>query len=292
MFELAAKNLKQLYMLTTFPSTKPVQCLTWRCNQIPQITNYSTQADPKKPEHKFTEILQLPGEKRIKMLVPMHNKFYLDEWDRLRDTYSTLSKDLDGMLTLYPNPSQPKKELLPIAECRSQAALNSFANREIWGTTMMAAVLRESGVHLRRLKKTNMEDCWGIFEKVDNGIVCNVYTQPAGPHIPHILNPSVGDKLKLDLRYDGYHELSAGATVNGAHAIITDVSKHSDFVIRLLENLGWTDKDLNFGWMSTIKLERTNVYLSSRRHLEAVELCYNTPRTSDSFPLHSLLLLN
>jgi hypothetical protein len=147
-FELAAKNLEQLYMLTTFPSIKPVQCLTWRCNQMPQITNYSTQADPKKPEHEFTEILQLPGEKRIKMLVRMHNKFYLDEWDRLRDTYSTLSKDLDGMLTLYPNPSQPKKELPPIAECRSRAALNSFANREIWGTTMMAAVLRESGVHL------------------------------------------------------------------------------------------------------------------------------------------------
>ena len=158
----------------------------------------------------------------------------------------------------------------------------------------MAAVLRESGVHLECLKKSNMEDCWGIFEKVDGGIVCNIYGQQAGPDVPHIINPSVGDRLKLDLRPDGHHELSAGATACSIYARITDVVKRSDFVIRLIGNPNpdWSDKDLNFSRLSTIRLERPNVYLSSRRHLKAVELCYNTPRTPGSFPLHSLLLLN
>jgi hypothetical protein len=84
------------------------------------------------------------------------------------------------MLTLYPNPSQPKKELPPIAKCRPRAALDSFANREIWGATMMAAVNRERGFHLQRPQKMNMEDCWGMFEKVETGIICIVYAQPAG----------------------------------------------------------------------------------------------------------------
>jgi hypothetical protein len=131
-----------------------------------------------------------------------------------------------------------------------------------------------------------------MFEKVETGIIYNVYAQPAGWDIPHIINPSVGDKLKLDLRYDGYNELSAGATANSTHAIITDVSKYSDFVIRLLGIGSWTEKDLNFGQVSTIKLERANIYVSSRRHLEAVQNCYNAPRTPGSFSLHSLLLLN
>jgi hypothetical protein len=64
------------------------------------------------------------------MLVPMHKNFYIDEWDHVRATYSTQSKDLEAMLTLYPNPSQPKKELPPKTECRPRAALDSFANRE------------------------------------------------------------------------------------------------------------------------------------------------------------------
>src|SRR6266436_257059 len=76
-FGHAVNNLDELYILTTFPDTKPVQCLIWRCNRTPLITNYSsTKADPNKPEHKFTKILQLPGEKCIKMLVPIHKNFY------------------------------------------------------------------------------------------------------------------------------------------------------------------------------------------------------------------------
>jgi hypothetical protein len=224
--------------------------------------------------------------------VPIQKNFYIDEWDRVWATYSTQSKNLEVMLTLYPNPSQPKKELPPIAECRLRATLDSFANRETWGATMMAAVNHEHGVHLQHFQKMNMEDCWGIFEKVKTGIICNIYTQPASQDIPHIVNPSVGDKLKLDLRYDGYNELSAGTTANGTHTIITDVSKYLDFVIQLLGIAGWTEKDLNFGRVSTIKLERANIYLSFRRHLEAVQNCYNAPRMPGSFPLHSLLLLN
>ena len=96
------------------------------------------------------------------MLVPMHKNFYIDEWDHVQATYSTQSKDLEAMLTLYPNPSQPKKKLLLIAECRLRAALVSFANREIWGATMMAAMNRERGVHLQCLQKMNMEDCWCV----------------------------------------------------------------------------------------------------------------------------------
>lgn len=291
-FDVAARNLEDLQELCTYPGTKPVQRWTWNCHQTPQISNYSTPAAPKTLEHQFTEILLQPGEKRMELVVPWHKKLWFDEIGSLRQAYSAVTKDAEAMLALYPNPSQPTKALPPIAECRPRAALDIFASREIWGATMTAAVLRESGVHLERLKKSNMEDCWGIFEKVDNGIVCHVYGQQAGPDVPHIINPSVGDRLKLDLRPDGHHELSAGATDSGVYAKITDVVKRSDFVIRLIGNPGWSDKDLNFGRLSTIRLERANVYLSSRRHLEAVELCYNTPRTPGSFPLHSLLLLN
>jgi hypothetical protein len=89
-FRYAVNNLDQLYILTTFLDVKPVQCLTWRCNGTPLITNYSsTKADPENPEHEFTKILQLPGEKLIKMLVPMHKNFYIDEWDYVRATNST-----------------------------------------------------------------------------------------------------------------------------------------------------------------------------------------------------------
>ena len=73
-----------------------------------------------------------------------------------------------------------------------------------------------------------------MFEKVETGIICSVYAQPAGRDIPHIINPSVSDKLKLNLCYDNYNELSAGATANGTHTIITDINKYSDFVIQLL----------------------------------------------------------
>lgn len=292
-FGRAVDTLESLGITTIFPHAKPVQYVNWRCNVRPPVTNYSSsKADPEKPEHKLVEILRLPGARRIEMLVPLHKSFHQDEWVRVRETWARVSDDLEAMLALYPNPSQPPKALPPIAECRPRPALDSFVKREMWGATMMAAVNRERAVHLQRLQKLNMEDCWGIFEKVDNGIICNVYAQPAGRDIPHIVNPAVGDKLKLDLRYDGHHELSALATSHGTTAIITDVSPHSDFVIRLLGTAVWTEKDLNFGRVSTIKLERANIYVSSRRHLEAVQNCYNTPRTPGSFPLDSMLVLN
>jgi hypothetical protein len=104
-FQLAPRNLDGLYILTTFPDTKPVQVLTWYCNQAPLISNYSTKAQEKKAEHKFTEILQLPGPKHIKLVAPMIKTFSINEWDQLREAYSTQSKDIEWMLSIYHNPS-------------------------------------------------------------------------------------------------------------------------------------------------------------------------------------------
>ena len=82
------------------------------------------------------------------MLVPLHKSFDQDEWVRVRTTWSRVSDDLEAMLALYPNLSQPPKALPPIAECRLRPALDSFVKREIWGATMMAAVNRERAAHL------------------------------------------------------------------------------------------------------------------------------------------------
>jgi hypothetical protein len=291
-FEFATKNLDELHILSTFRGTAPIQELTWCCNYTPLIWNYSKRADPKQAEHRFTEILQLPGKKKIKLLAPMIKKFWIDEWDKVITTYSTQSKDMEAMLALYPNPSRPGNSLPPIAECRLRAGMNSFANREIWRIVMMTAVLREREVYLRRTQKTNVENCWGYFIKKDNSIFCNVFAEPVGHDKPQILNPSIGDKMRLYLRHDGYHELSVDATTNYTQAVITDVTKHSDFVLRILGLPSWTEKDINFDMMSTIRLERTNIYMAITRHQEAVENCYNTALMTTSFPLKSLLLLN
>ena len=98
--------------------------------------------------------------------------------------------------------------------------------------------------------------------------------------------------MRLNLRFDGYHELSTDATTKYTQAVVTEVTKHSDFVLRLSGDPGWTEKDLNLGRMSTIRLERTNIYMAITRHKEAVENCCNILPTASSFPLTSLLLLN
>jgi hypothetical protein len=69
------KNLDKLYILSTFQDTIPIQELTWCCNHIPPIWNYSKRADLKQAEHRFTEILQLPDKKKIKLLMLMIKKF-------------------------------------------------------------------------------------------------------------------------------------------------------------------------------------------------------------------------
>jgi hypothetical protein len=149
----AENTLKKLEISTSFPDAKLVQTVTWRCNVMPPVTNYSaSKADLENPEHKFVKILLLPSERRIEMLVLLHKSFHQDKWVRVRVTYSKLSDDLEAMLTLYPNPSQPLKELLPIAKCRPRATLNSFVKRELWGATMMAAVNREREVYLQCLR--------------------------------------------------------------------------------------------------------------------------------------------
>lgn len=152
-FKFATKNLDELYILSTFRGTAPIQELTWCYNYIPLIWNYSKRADPKQAEHRFTEILQLTGKKKLKLLAPMIKKFWIDKWDKVRTTYSTQSKDMEVMLALYPNPSRPGNSLPPITECRLRGGMNSFANREIWRIVMMTAVLREREVYLRRTQK-------------------------------------------------------------------------------------------------------------------------------------------
>ena len=157
---------------------------------------------------------------------------------------------------------------------------------------MMTAALREQEVYLRLLQKTNMGDCWGIFEKADHSIFCNVFTEPAGHDKSQILNPCIGDQMRLNLRFDGYHELSTDTTTKYTQAVVTEVTKHSDFVLCLSGDPGWMEKNLNLGRMSTIRLERTNIYMAITRHKEVVENYYNTPLTASSFPLTLLLLLN
>ena len=48
----------------------------------------------------------------------MIKKIWIDKWNYVHMTYSTQSKDMEVMLALYPNPSQPGNSLLPIVECR------------------------------------------------------------------------------------------------------------------------------------------------------------------------------
>ena len=77
--------------------------------------------------------------------------------------------------------------------------------------------------------------------------------------------------MRLNLHFDGYHELSTDAMTKYTQAVVTEVTKHSDFVLRLLGDPGWTEKDLNLGRMSTIRLERTNIYMAITQHKETVE---------------------
>jgi hypothetical protein len=80
MFGHAVNNLNQLYILTTFPNAKLVQCLTWYYNRTTLIINYSsTKANLKKSEYKFMKIFQLLNERLIKIQVLIYKNFYINE---------------------------------------------------------------------------------------------------------------------------------------------------------------------------------------------------------------------
>jgi hypothetical protein len=87
----------------------------------------------------------------------------------------------------------------------------------------------------------NVENCWDVFKK-NNSIFCNIFAESAGDNKPQILNPSIGNKMRLYLCYDRYHDFSVDTTTNYTQAAITDVTKHSDFMFYLLGDPSWTER--------------------------------------------------
>ena len=274
-----------------WPNKKPVQRALWECHGTPRITNFDARkSSTTSAEAKFISVLRLPEVKELVFLAPIHNKFSWEHWENLKTTFDRQKEDMKSMLTIYPNPSN-MHALPAISECTLQKPRDCFSNMEVWSTVMTSCLKREALVYEIREDQSNIEECWGFFEKANKAIFCNVYAQHIGPGVPHIINPIIGQRLIVRLRDDGYRELSKLGKMNPGFAVITNVGKQSDFIIRFTEYPSdWTEQDMNFGIMSTIRLERTRIYRATDRHLAAVKECYFT--TSDSFPLRPLILLN
>ena len=79
-FKWNAANVDRLGILSTFPpqGSNQWQEVTWYCH-TPLISNYSKRLDPIWSEHEFTKHLQRPGEKKIKLTVPLYKTFHLYE---------------------------------------------------------------------------------------------------------------------------------------------------------------------------------------------------------------------
>lgn len=291
LFDLEASHIEVFGVQTIWQNKKPVQRALWECHGTPRIANFDIyKSDRSSAAAKFISVLRLPDIKEIIVLAPIHNKFNWDHWENLKTTYDKQNEYVKSMLTIYPNPS--KMHALPaISECTTQKARNSFSNFEVWSTVMTSCLLREASVYQNREDQSNIEECWAIFDKDDKGISCNVYAQSVAPGIPHIINPIVGQKVNIRLRDNGYRKLSNLGSLTSGYAIITEIGKQSDFIVRFTEYPNnWTEQDMNFEHMSTIRLERIREYRATDRHLAAVKECYYTK--SNSFPLRSLILLN
>ena len=149
---------------------------------------------------------------------------------------------------------------------------------------MISYLLCKALVYQNCKDQSNIEECWGIFDKVDKAIFCNVYAQSVTPNIPHIINYTVGQKVNIRLQDNSYSKLSNLGNLTSGYAIITEIRKQSDFIMRFTEYLNnWIEQDMNFRYMSTIRLERVREYRATDRHLAAVKEYYYTKLNSFPF---------
>ena len=139
------------------------------------------------------------------------------------------------MLAKYPSPWNANLNLPPISEAPPHTALNTFPDTLSWGTVMYAAIEREISVTLSKQQDEKLKSCWGIFEKVDASIFCHVYSHPVGSNQPNVAVPTLGEKVRISLREDGCRKLSNGAKENSREAVIIDLGRNADFVLRVYD---------------------------------------------------------
>ena len=282
---------------------KPIVHATWECRNTPLITNYtSSRADRNKLEHQFAQILLKEGVKNFRIRVPNIQSFSWDDWSVIITTHEKCVERRRAMLARYPSPWNASNSLPPISEAPPHIALNTFPDTDSWGTVMYAALEREISVTLSKQQDEKLKSCWGIFEKVDASIFCHVYSHPVGSNQPTVAVPTLGEKVKISLREDGCRQLSSGGKDNSRDAVVIDLGKNADFVLCLhnpddsdlyiMKNSQWTEKDMNFGRISTIAIKRKDNLVSIRRHRAGVVLACTKVKTPLAFPLESLLHLN
>jgi hypothetical protein len=109
-------------------------------------------------------------------------------------------------------------------------------------------------VTLSNQGEAKVQSCWGIFEKVGDVVFCHVYSHHARKHKPNIAVPTLGEKVKIVLRDDGCCQLSSSAKEDYQDAVVTDLGRDADFVLRLnnlddtlwsMKKAEWTKQDMN-----------------------------------------------
>lgn len=301
-FDTDAGGLSNFSAMDIMVYRKHMAWLTWECRDTPRITNYtSSRADQTKPDHKFAELLLGQGVINFRLRVPIIETFSWQDWNRISTTHEKCVERRQAMLDMYPSPWNTKK-LPPLSEAPRHTALNSFPDLLSWGTIIYSALEREVSVTLSKQGDEKLKSCWGTFEKVGTSIFCHVYSGPVGKNLPNIAVPTLGEKVKILLRDDGYRQLSSSAKENPRDAVVIDLGRNADFVIRLdnqedtdlwiIKKAEWTEKDMNFGRISTIAIKRKENLVSIRRHLAGVVLACTKLKAPLAFPLQHLLLLN
>jgi hypothetical protein len=86
-------------------------------------------------------------------------------------------------------------------------------------------------VNLSNQGEAKIQNCWGIFEKVDDVVFCHVYSDHARKHKPSITVPTLGEKMKIVMRDDGYCQLSSSVKENYRDAVVIDLGRDADFVV-------------------------------------------------------------
>lgn len=302
LFDADTGALSHLGVQKDYMYKKQIVHVVWECRCDPHISNYtSSRADWRKPEHKFTDLLLNEGVKSFRLRIPSTEAFSWKDWDRVTSAHEKCVNRRRQMLDMYPSPWHSNRHLPPISEAPSHQAVDSFPDILSWGTVIFAALQREMSVTLSNQGEAKVQSCWGIFEKVGDVVFCHVYGDHARKHKPSIAIPTLGEKVKIVLRDDGCRQLSSSAKEDYRDAVVTDLGRDADFVVRLnnlddtqwaVRKAEWTKQDMNFGRISTIAIKRKENLVSIRRHLAGVVLACTKIKSPMRFPLESLLLLD
>ena len=302
-FDSDAGNLTNLGIQMNFIYKKPFIFVRWECRNSPIILNYTSyRADLKTTEHKFADFLLNEGVKTFDLQAPAIGAFSLDEWKRIVSTHEKCVVRRQEMLAMYPSPWHAERHLPLITNTPAHTAVNSFPDTLTWGTVIYAALARETSVTLSNQGEAKTQSCWGIFEKVGDSIFCQVYSNPARKNQPSVAVPMLSEKLKIVLRDDGCRQLSNSAKEVYRDAVVTDLGKNADFVVRLKdsdnivpwslqETAQWTEQDMNYGQISTIAIRRKENLVSLKRHMASVVQACTKLKSPMPFPLEQLLLL-